>query len=152
MKIYLACTVRGDRAAVAALRDACARLRAYGHDVLTGHLLRDDVDALDGALSEREVYQRDIAWLDACDALIADASGSSYGVGFEVGYVLARARHTGQHVYLLYDAARAGRISRLITGTVDEHCTTVPYASPADLLAFIDRSFSGRSSSAGTGR
>lgn len=128
------------------------RLHAYGHDVLTAHLLQDDVEAQEGSLSEREVYERDIAWLNACDALIADASGSSYGVGFEVGYVLARAARTGQHVYLVYDAARAGRISRLITGVADEHCTTVAYASPADLLAFIDRSFSGRSSSAGTSR
>lgn len=141
MRIYLACTVRGDRAAVAALREGCARLLHHGHEVLTAHLLRDDVEAAESALSERQVYERDIDWLTACDAVIADASGSTFGVGFEVGYVLARARETGQHVYLLYNRHRTGQISRLITGNSDPHCTTFAYDSPADLLEFIDTHF-----------
>ncbi|MBI2222676.1 MAG: nucleoside 2-deoxyribosyltransferase [Acidobacteria bacterium] len=141
MKIYLACTVRGDRAAVIALRNACALLQSRGHDVLTSHLLRDDVESVEAALAERDVYERDIQWLDSCDALVADASGSSFGVGFEVGYVLARAPQTGQRVYLLYDAARAGRVSRMITGNSDAHCSKYAYTSPDDLLAFIDAHF-----------
>lgn len=141
MKIYLACTVRGDRAAVAALREAAARLQEHGHDVLTKHLLGDNVEAVESTLTNREVYERDIGWLDACDALVADASGSSFGVGFEVGYVLARAPRTRQHVYLLYEASRADRISRLITGNSDLHCTPFGYSSPRELLAFIDRHF-----------
>jgi hypothetical protein len=34
--------------------------------------------------------------------LVAEAFGSSYGVGFEVGYVIGRAASTGQRVVLLY--------------------------------------------------
>lgn len=141
MRIYLACTVRGDRDAIATLRDACARLRGYGHDVLTAHLLRDDVEAVESALSERQVFERDIEWLTSCDTVIAEASGSSFGVGFEVGYVLARAVESGQHVYLVYDRKRSDRISRLITGNTHAHCTTFGYESPADLIAFIDTHF-----------
>lgn len=143
MRIYLACTVRGDRAAVAALRDGCARLQQRGHEVLTAHLLRDDVEAVESSLSERQVYERDIEWLTACDAVVADASGSSFGVGFEVGYVLARAPQTGQHVYLVYNRKRSGQISRLITGNSDAHCTTFAYDSPEELLRFIDTHFAG---------
>ena len=71
----------------------------------------------------------------------AEASGSSYGVGFEVGYVLGRARATGQRVVLLYDAARRNAISRLATGNCDDACETLAYTSLADLAAFIDRRF-----------
>jgi nucleoside 2-deoxyribosyltransferase len=141
VKIYLACTVRGDRAAVAALREACARLQQQGHEVLTAHLLRDDVETQESSLTERQVYDRDLEWLTACDALVAEASGSSFGVGFEVGYVLARAAQTGQHVYLLYDHHRSGQISRLITGNSDVHCTRVAYSSPRELLQFVDTYF-----------
>lgn len=141
MRIYLACTVRGDRDAVAALRESCARLQQLGHDVLTAHLLRDDVESAEASLTERQVFERDIAWLEQCDALVAEASGSSFGVGFEVGYVLARAAESGQHVYLVYDRHRAGRISRLITGNGHPRCTTFGYESPAELLAFIERHF-----------
>jgi hypothetical protein len=141
MRIYLACTVRGDRRGVRASRAICERLQQYGHHVLTTHLLADDVDAAESLLSETEVYRRDIDWLSGCEVLVAEASGSSYGVGFEVGYVLGRAASTGQRVVLLYDTAHRHAISRLIAGNADAACTTFAYTSIADLTAFIDRLF-----------
>jgi len=138
MNIYLACTVRGDRGGVAAGRAICERLQRHGHEVLTTHLLADDVDTAESSISETDVYRRDLQWLTSCDVLVAEASGSSYGVGFEVGYVLGRASQTGQRVVLLYDRARRGAISRLITGTRDIACTTFEYATLGELAAFVD--------------
>jgi nucleoside 2-deoxyribosyltransferase len=137
--IYLACTVRGDRAGVVAARSIAARLEHHGHRVLTSHLLRDDVDDLEAGVTEQAVFERDVQWLDACDALVAEASGSSYGVGFEVGYVTARAATTGQRVYLLYDAAKRSSVSRLVAGNTHGNCTTFAYDSLAALERFIDR-------------
>ncbi len=141
MRIYLACTVRGDRAGVLAGRAIAERLQQRGHDVLTTHLLADDVEAAEATLSEDAVYCRDLDWLSQCDVLVAEASGSSYGVGFEVGYVLGRARHTGQRVVLLYDAARQHQVSRLITGNCDEACTRFAYSSIEELTTFVDQYF-----------
>src|SRR5712692_532510 len=88
MRIYLACTVRGDRGGVRAGRAICERLQQQGHQVLTTHLLAADVDAAEARLREEEVFRRDIDWLSRCEVLVAKASGSSYGVDFEVGFVL----------------------------------------------------------------
>ncbi len=85
MRIYLACTVRGDRGGVVAGRTICERVQQHGHEVLTTHLLADDVNDAESQLSEAQVYRRDLEWLSRCDVLVAEASGSSYGVGFEVG-------------------------------------------------------------------
>jgi nucleoside 2-deoxyribosyltransferase len=134
MRIYLACTVRGDRGAVTALRSLVASLEHAGHTILTKHLLEDDVESAEAALSEAEVYARDIGWLESCDALIADASGSSYGVGFEVGYVLGRSDRTSQRVLLLYRADRRAQISRLIAGNNHPRCTVLTYENPAELI------------------
>jgi len=141
MRIYLACTVRGDRRGVRAGRVICERLQEHGHEVLTTHLLADDVEDAESRLSEEQVYRRDIEWLSRCDVLVAEASGSSYGVGFEAGYVLGRAASTGQRVVLLYDAAHRHAISRLIVGNCDAACTTFAYASIEALAAFIDGHF-----------
>jgi nucleoside 2-deoxyribosyltransferase len=143
MRIYLACTVRGDRAGTAAGRVIADRLQHHGHEVLTTHLLADDVETAESSLTEADVYRRDLEWLSSCDVLVAEASGSSYGVGFEVGYVTGRARTTGQRVLLLYSEARRPAISRLIVGNCDESCTTLGYASLDDLAAIIDSQFSG---------
>lgn len=141
MTIYLACTVRGDRGGVLAGRAICERLLAHGHDVLTTHLLADDVNEAEAELAEADVYRRDLAWLSGCDVLIAEASGSSYGVGFEVGYVLGRAGVSGQHVVLVYAQARRDHVSRLITGNCDTNCTTFGYSSLDELIAFIEERF-----------
>jgi nucleoside 2-deoxyribosyltransferase len=139
VRIYLACTVRGDRTAVEAARAIGRRLCALGHQVLTAHLLDDGVEKAESALSEREVFERDRAWLDSCDALVAEASGSSYGVGFEVGYVTARAQASGQRVVVVYDASRRHVVSRLISGYQADCGTVYAYASIAALEAFIDQ-------------
>jgi len=149
MRVYLACTVRGDRGGVVAARAMADRLRALGHDVLTAHLLEDGVDEAESSQSERDVFLRDRGWLDACDALVAEASGSSYGVGFEVGYVTGRAPSTGQRVFVVYDAARRHQASRLIVGYRDENGATCEYGTTDQLRAFIDAHFG---SPADTGR
>ena len=144
MRIYLACTVRGDRGGVAAGRAICERLERHGHEVLTTHLLAENVETAESRLTEEEVFRRDLDWLGSCDVLVAEASGSSYGVGFEVGYVLGRAHATGQRVVLLYDRSRQHAISRLITGNCDAACTTFGYGSIDELTAFIDQRFGDR--------
>ena len=138
MNIYLACTVRGDRGGLQAARGLADLIERYGHTVLTRHLLRDDVEAVEAALSERDVFERDLRWLNASDLLVAEASGSSYGVGFEVGYVLGRAERTGQRVLLLYDAARQAFVSRMISGNAHHACTAYGYRDGPDLLRFVD--------------
>ena len=106
-------------------RAICERLQSYGHEVLTTHLLADNVETAESQITERDVFRRDLAWLTACDVLVAEASGSSYGVGFEVGYVLGRAKASGQRVVLLYDRARRDKVSRLITGNDDRRMRDV---------------------------
>ena len=137
MVIYLACTVRGDRGAVTSARALADWLESAGHTVLTRHLLADNVEAAESQLSEREVFARDMAWLEAADVLVAEASGSSYGVGFEVGYVLGRAERTGQRVILLFDDARRPAVSRLIAGNDHPACSTFAYRNSDELIAFV---------------
>lgn len=148
MIIYLACTVRGDRGAVAALRTLVSQLEADGHAVLTKHLLDDDVESAEAQLSEDVVYRRDIDWLESCDVLIADASGSSFGVGFEVGYVLGRSDRTDQRVILLYRADRKPHISRLISGNKHARCEVVAYGNASDLIARVSAALRPRETSA----
>ena len=140
MNVYLACTVRGDRGALAAARHVAARLEQSGHTVLTSHLLEDGVDAAESALTERDVFDRDMAWLGSADVLIAEASGSSFGVGFEVGYSLG----VGRRVLLLYDAQRRTQVSRLIVGNAHPRCTTYGYTGSDDLLQTVEAFLCGR--------
>lgn len=137
MNIYLACTVRGDRTALQSTRAVASTITDLGHTLLTSHLLEDGVDDAESTLTEREVFERDLDWLSKADLLIAEASGSSFGVGFEVGYFLATTTDPVRRALLLYDAARRGQVSRLIVGNSHPHCLTYAYHDAADLRRFV---------------
>jgi len=139
MRIYLACTVRGDRGTIGTARLIHDCLVGLGHEVLTSHLLDDDVDTAESQLRDTEVFARDMAWLESADAIVAEASGSSYGVGFEVGYLLGRTTHTGQKVVVLYDASRRGKISRLISGLDDTRACVLAYEAFSDIDPFLEK-------------
>ena len=88
MKIYFGFTVAGDRSTLETARSMVRCLEDLGHEVLTRHLVSDDARAADRLLGPQAVYERDMAWLEECDLFIAEVSGSSFGLGFEAGYLL----------------------------------------------------------------
>jgi nucleoside 2-deoxyribosyltransferase len=138
MRVYLACTVRGDRTTFDAVRYIGARVREGGHEILTQHLLLDDVEHFERGHSDQDIYTRDLDWLESADVLIAEASGSSYGVGFEVGYLLGRAPHSGQRAVVFYRRDRHDRISRLISGLTGPYVQVYAYDAVEDLDGALD--------------
>lgn len=138
MKIYFATTVLGDRSRVALGRRLADELRSLGHAVLTEHLFEDGAFEADGRLSAAQIYERDLAWLHAADAVLVEASGSSFGIGFETGYTLGA---LATPLYLLYHTEGAGRISRMALGLQHERATLVPYATLDEALGFVRATF-----------
>lgn len=136
MNVYLACTVRGDRCALDSTRAVASAITELGHTVLTSHLLEAGIDEAESQLTERDVFERDMDWLSRADLLIAEASGSSFGVGFELGYFLANGGHS-RRALLLYDASRRDKVSRLIVGNTHPSCTTYAYADSRDLARVV---------------
>ena len=65
MKIYFGFTVAGERSGLEAARRIVHLLEKLGHEVLTRHLVEDDAWEADRRISPRDVYQRDMAWLQA---------------------------------------------------------------------------------------
>jgi nucleoside 2-deoxyribosyltransferase len=88
MKIYFGFTVAGDRSAVMAARRIVEILVEMKHEVLTRHLVEDNAWEADRRITAKEVYLRDMKWLEQCDLFMAEVSGSSFGLGFETGYLL----------------------------------------------------------------
>ena len=134
MKIYFGFTVAGDRSTVEAARKVVQLLEQQGHEVLTRHLVNDDAWEADRLISPQDVYRRDMAWLQDCDIFIAEVSGSSFGLGFETGYLLGA---TTKSVILLYRREAEKKVSLLITGNAHPNCTLVPYANVGEIERFI---------------
>ena len=125
MKIYFGFTVAGDRSSLTTAARIVELLEELGHEVLTRHLLREDAWQADRSVSPQEVYRRDLNWLQQCDLFVAEVSGSSFGLGFETGFVLGA---TTKKVSLFYRRDVEKKISLLITGITHPNCTLVPYS------------------------
>jgi nucleoside 2-deoxyribosyltransferase len=143
MKIYFGFTVAGDRSTVDTARKVVQLLEDLGHQVLTRHLVSDNAWEADRLISPQDVFRRDMGWLDECDLFIAEVSGSSFGLGFETGYLLGA---TDKKVVLLYRREREKTVSLLITGNTHANCTVVPYATVEEVEAFINTSIRDRDS------
>ena len=137
MKIYFGFTVAGDRSAIDAARGIVELLEEYGHEVLTRHLVDANAWEADRSISPQDVYRRDMAWLEQCDLFIAEVSGSSFGLGFETGYLLGA---TNKKVILLYRRELEHKVSLLITGNTHTNCMLVPYANVGEVEEFITTS------------
>jgi len=140
MKIYFGFTVAGDRSSIDTARKVVHQLEEMGHEVLTRHLVSDNAWEADRSISPQDVYRRDMAWLGQCELFVAEVSGSSFGLGFETGYMLGA---TSKKVVLLYRRDVEQRVSLLITGNTHPNCTLVPYATVQEVEQFVARNIGG---------
>jgi nucleoside 2-deoxyribosyltransferase len=134
MKIYLGFTVAGNRSSVDAAKTILGALHSMGHEVLTSHLVREDAWDADRSVTPQEIFARDMKWLAECDLFIAEVSGSSFGLGFETGYLLGA---TQKKTFLFYEQAAEHRISLLITGNTHPNCSLAPYSQLDELDGLV---------------
>jgi len=124
MKIYFACSIRGGR------DDAELYYELVQH-IKTKATLLTEIFA-DGRLTSQgmnkpsaDIWKTDIAWVKESDAIIAEATNPSLGVGYEI----AKAEEWGKPVLALFRDDGARKLSAMIEGSPN---TTVAYYKTLD--------------------
>jgi hypothetical protein len=110
MRVYLAAAMTSPERDLAAIAALVEHLERAGHQVPTRHVGSPHGRELDAALTDEQLARRDLAWLAGSDALIAEVSAPSHGVGIEVMAAVQRLLP----VLLLH--RRGLRVSRLLLG------------------------------------
>jgi hypothetical protein len=138
MDIFFSGSIRGGRDDAALYREVIDMLEGHG-DVLTEHVGAEDVEAKEAAvgLSDGDIYQQDVAWLRQADAVVAEVTTPSLGVGYELGRAVA----WGKPVLCLYRPTGDHELSAMVRGNDD--VTVEEYAEPGELkpvlATFFDR-------------
>jgi hypothetical protein len=133
MQIYFCGSILGGRGDAAVYLHIVTRLQSEGHVVATHHVARPDVLEQERTLPARTVFARDTAWLRQADAMIAEVSTPSLGVGYEIACGLQR----DIPVLCLY---RQGlQISKMITGNTARNLQVQTYRDIADLDEHLRR-------------
>ena len=112
MKIYFAGSIRGGREDEALYREWIDYIRGFG-EVLTEHVADPEItERGQENLSDREIFERDLEWLEESDVLIAEATTPSLGVGYEI----AVAEDMGKPVLCLFRPGPGKKLSAMIAG------------------------------------
>lgn len=131
MNIYFACSITGGRKDVSKYQIIVDTLLKDGHTIPTAHLSQQDVVELESIVDPEEVYLRDTSWIDACNALIAEVSAPSHGVGYEIAYAL----HQGKHVLCIYE--QGNPISKMLCGNTQPNICVKSYLNTNDMVQII---------------
>lgn len=115
LKIYFAGSIRGGREFSESYYQIIQLLGDFGR-VFTEHIGdRENIIRDDKGLSDHEIHDRDMNWLERSDIFIAEVSVPSLGVGYEIGNAI----HFEKPVLCLYKKDAASRLSAMISGSKD---------------------------------
>jgi nucleoside 2-deoxyribosyltransferase len=133
MNVYFACSITGGREYERVYQELTTALLSDGHDVPTAHLAESSVVSLEAVVAPQDVYERDVNWIRAADALVAEVSVPSHGVGFEIGFAL----NIGKPVLCLFEQSR--KVSKMITGNPHPQLHVMSYQDSAHAVELMKK-------------
>jgi nucleoside 2-deoxyribosyltransferase len=130
MIIYCAGPIKGDTKFQESYKDIVRIVESMEHTALAQFSSKIPSTIL---LSDKQIYTRDVKWIDGSKLMIAEVSGASLGVGFEIAYALFVKKIPVLAVY----NEQAQDISSMITGCSDPNLQLKKYYNQEDLERII---------------
>ncbi|XP_068457972.1 5-hydroxymethyl-dUMP N-hydrolase isoform X1 [Clinocottus analis] len=114
MKVYFCGSVRGGREDVHVYRRIVEKLQSYGR-VLSEHVSCSEISERGEAGGDRAIHDRDLAWLQESEVVVAEVTQPSLGVGYELG----RAVTMEKKILCLFRPASGRSLSAMVRGAED---------------------------------
>jgi nucleoside 2-deoxyribosyltransferase len=125
MKIFFAGSIRGGRSMLPVYIQTIETLKKQGHTVVSEHVASDDLENREANITDEEIFNNDIGYIDECECLVADVTIPSVGVGYEICY----AALNGKNVLCVYrDDAN---VSAMVRG--NKRIISAPYSNMDEL-------------------
>lgn len=130
MIIYCAGPIKGDTTYQNSYQEIINFIDTLGHTALA---------ELNGKfnstipLTDNQIFKRDIKWIDGSDLMVAEISGPSLGVGFEIAYALFEKKIP----VLALASKEVKKLSAMITGCDSELLTLERYGEVEEMHSKI---------------
>lgn len=131
MIIYCAGAIRGDTAYQKFYTEIIDHLEEEGHTALAEFSSKYSVSV---PLTDKQIYKRDLKWIDSCRFIIAEVSGSRIGVGFEISYAI----FIKKIPILALCHSDVKKLSAMLSGCDSELITIERYSSTEEMKKIID--------------
>nr|XP_035979934.1 2'-deoxynucleoside 5'-phosphate N-hydrolase 1 [Halichoerus grypus] len=138
--LYFCGSVRGGREDRALYGRIVSRLRRFGA-VLTEHVAAAELGARgeEAAGGDRLIHERDLAWLQEADVVVAEVTQPSLGVGYELGRAVA----LNKRILCLFRPQSGRVLSAMIRGAADGSRFQVLDYEEGQVEAMLDQYFEG---------
>uniref|UniRef100_A0A250YB96 2'-deoxynucleoside 5'-phosphate N-hydrolase 1 n=1 Tax=Castor canadensis TaxID=51338 RepID=A0A250YB96_CASCN len=136
--LYFCGSIRGGREDQALYARIVSRLRRFGA-VLTEHGAAAELGERgeEAAGGDRFIHERDLAWLQQADVVVAEVTQPSLGVGYELG----RAVVLNKQILCLFRPRSGRALSAMIRGAADGSRFQVWDYEEEEVEAMLDRYF-----------
>ena len=139
-KVYFTCAIAGGRDYAFVYKDMVKAIKDNDAQVLGEVFADPNLEAeigTDPELSSQNIWERDTNWLQEADALIAEGTQPSLGVGYQI----ARAENLKKPVLVLFYRNSRKRFSSMISGNpLIETCEYTEHAKAKKAIkTFIEK-------------
>lgn len=111
-KIYFACSIRGGRDDAEVYENLVRMIKKYA-EVLTEIFADKTLSAQGMQEPAGDIWSNDIRWIGQADAIIAEVTNPSLGVGYEI----AKAEKMGKPILCLFRPEGEKKLSAMIQGS-----------------------------------
>ena len=106
-------------------RQIVALLKKLGHEVVSEHVASTKLEEAEARLTEEEIFNSDIGFIDESDCVVADVTVPSIGVGYEICYAVSK----GKRVLCVYKEGT--NVSAMVLG--NRGVKAIPYRNMEEL-------------------
>ena len=135
-KVYFACSIAGGRDHAHVYEDIVNYIKMAGCHVLSELFADTSLKAEEGTkhkLTPHDVWRWDLDWVEEADAIVAEVTQPSLGVGYEI----AKAEELNKPILALFFEASGRRLSPMIAG--NPHVEVLRYSDISQVQATIIR-------------
>ncbi|XP_012304120.1 5-hydroxymethyl-dUMP N-hydrolase [Aotus nancymaae] len=136
--LYFCGSIRGGREDRALYERIVTRLQRFG-TVLTEHVAAAELGQRgeEAAGGDRLIHERDLAWLQQADVVVAEVTQPSLGVGYELGQAVA----LNKRILCLFRPQSGRVLSAMIRGAADGSRIQVWDYEEGEVEVLLDRYF-----------
>ena len=138
MKIYFACSIRGEQGGKEEKEMIVKALQDLGHNVLSEEFTKLDINVnqiTEKGSTPKEIYTQDMGWVDESDIIVADVSRISTGMGYEVGWKMAK----GGRVLALCKADKLDALSNMLKGCTEKNFKLLSWQTSEDVAKILEQ-------------
>ena len=136
MKIYFACSIRGEQGGKEEKELMVNTMKNLGHIVLSEQFTKYDKVTNQSSSTEmtpKDIYNQDMGWVDESDTVVADVSRISTGMGYEVGWKLAK----GGRVLAICKEEKYENLSNMLKGCNEKNFKLLTWKTETDIQKIL---------------